>query len=136
MEDNKPIIATIVEILSTTEVLINKGRNDGVKKGTKFKIIAKEVDVKDKGEYIGTYYHGKGEIFAKEIFDKFTYCSTGSVTEWEEEESEPITSSMKPFGFGNKKRKLKSTKPIELNVQEINHYLEEQVNVGDKVVEI
>lgn len=126
----EPLQARIVTIISPTEFVIDKGEAHDVKTGTKFDIIAKEIQVVGvDGESLGSFVYIKGTIYASDVYERFTLCRTGTKAEWEE--------SAFPFGIVGAKRRTKTLIDIELPIDKWNaEKVEREVKVGDTVVQV
>lgn len=78
--DNTPeIIGKVAEIISDREVILNRGRADGVKKGMYFKILDPAgigITDPDTGEDLGGIKRIKIVVVAVEVADRLTLAQT------------------------------------------------------------
>lgn len=138
--ENK-IRGNIVKILSENEFLINRGEIQGVKRGAKFKIVAKEIQVTDIDERaLGVYVHTKGELYVADVYGEFSHCKTGTITEWEEEvvpsAHDALLSMAKIWTIPKTHKKVKSTRPIMLSVDDDDtENLDLTIRVGDTIIQ-
>lgn len=69
----------MAQILNERELVINRGRNDGVTRGMRFAVLAAtptEVVDPDSKEILGTVDREKIRVEARLVEDKFAVCST------------------------------------------------------------
>jgi hypothetical protein len=74
----KEIHAKIIKLMSKTQVVINKGKNDGVKIGMIFGIklmLPDIVDPEDESNVLSGIYYEKGEIRVDSVFDRMSFAS-------------------------------------------------------------
>lgn len=74
----KEIDAKIIKFMSETQIVINKGKNDGIKIGMIFgiKLILPDiVDPDDESNVLSGVYYDKGEIRIDFVFDKMSFSS-------------------------------------------------------------
>lgn len=84
MTDDRPRKSHLIEglvagVLSERELTINVGSAQGVKLGTKFRVLANEpIEVPDPetGEVLGTVAHEKVRVRAVEVKPRFSVCRT------------------------------------------------------------
>jgi hypothetical protein len=74
----------VARILNEHELIINRGRQDGVTLGMRFAVLADEtLDVTDPdtGQSLGTWDRPKVHVVVTEVQDKFAVCETYEVVE-------------------------------------------------------
>jgi len=74
----KEISAKIIKFMSETQVVLNKGKNDGIKIGMIFgiKLILPEiVDPDDESNVLSGIYYDKGDIRIDSVFDRMSFAS-------------------------------------------------------------
>lgn len=127
--------AKIIKILSPSEFIINKGTADGLKKGAKLSIIGKEIPISDlDGADLGMFVYSKGELYARDVHEKFAYCRTGTRVESRNLPS-PLFSATPAYMFGT--RTVSEEVTIELDVDPDAECVSvSPVAVGDEVVEV
>ena len=72
-----PIEGKIAKILDEFNIIVNKGRADGVAEGMRFVVYAEVDEVTDPetGESLGNWELIKGRLAASHVQDKMTVCS-------------------------------------------------------------
>ncbi len=69
----------VAELLNTRELAINIGKNLGVQKGMKFKVLAAEpilIKDPDTQEELGEFDREKVRVEVTEVYDNFSVCKT------------------------------------------------------------
>jgi hypothetical protein len=110
----------ITNIIDQYKVIINIGTNKNVNIGTKFKIIAKRLEIRDPDtkELLGSTVIEKGRVRVTEVFEKFCIAETyGKIIQ----PNPPL------FTFNRE-----VDKPLKTSGEEVSF----DVRIGDEVVEI
>jgi hypothetical protein len=122
------IEARVARILTERELIINRGRDDGVTAGMQFEVLAREsLEITDPetGTSLGSLDRPKLRIEATDVYAKFAVCETF-------ETFEDLDGPFSPSDFFRPRRRL----PATLKVQEALPPLTEEdsiVKVGDRV---
>jgi hypothetical protein len=121
----------VARILTERELIITRGRQDGVVVGMQFEVLAREtLEVTDPetGESLGALDRSKVRVEATEIYDKFAICETVQLVD-------TGSGLMSPSDFFRPRRTL----PHTLNAKESLPPLSEAesiVKVGDRVRQV
>ena len=78
-ETNKPIKGKIVSIVTHRNVVINRGAQDGVRKGMKFSVLLKVGRIEDPEDPTNTLESlsfVKAKITVSAVYDRMSYCAT------------------------------------------------------------
>lgn len=106
-----------------------------MKKGAKLSIIGKEIPIRDlDGTDLGTFVYSKGELYARDVHETFTYCRTGTRVESRRLPS-PLFSTTPANLLGP--RTVSEEVTIELRIDPDAECVSiSPVVVGDEVVEV
>lgn len=125
----------IIKILSDTEVIIDKGEVDGVKSGMEFEITSSPIEIEDlSGNNLGEFYYSKGKVYAKQVKEKFTLCTTGETTEYERVPSAfEMVGKLNPLS--SKRKKVIKKEKLQVKDKDIDVSISTNVIIGDLVIE-
>jgi hypothetical protein len=127
-EEPVVIEGRVAQILNHRELIINRGRNDGVAHGMTFEILIGEplqVNDPETGESLGILERTKASVRASEVHDKFAVCQRRQRIARRE-------SRVAPEGFFAPKSRGSPTVADETNVDLLSEE-EQEIKVGDRV---
>lgn len=138
MNENK---FKIIKIIDDYKVVINTGKNNKVKKGDKFEIYIKGVELKDEetGTSYGTLDYVKAIVEAVEVFEKASVCE--NVETYTEKQTPTLQAGLKSlngiaaslYGYGEEKTYIK---PLEVDQSQVTGYgveIDKTIRIGDLV---
>lgn len=133
-QPQEPIKAKVAKILSIRELMINKGKNDGVKVGMVFKIIAKdsiEIFDPDTKKSLGFYDREKIKVKVTQVFDLMAVCSTFK-------EDDGLFSTLRPTSLSTilSQDNSPTLKTADSIVPEPLSESDSYINIGDNAISL
>jgi hypothetical protein len=118
----------VARILTERELIINRGRNDGVSPGMQFEVLASEsLEITDPetGQSLGALDRPKLRVEATDVYPQFTVCETF-------EAIDDLEDRISPSDFFRPRRRLPATLRIQESIPPLSEE-ESVVKVGDRV---
>ena len=135
MAATKTLTGQVAQILNAKEVVINLGRDQGIKPGMKFAILTDPLEIKDPttGEFLEQLVREKTRVEAKEVHNKIAVCRTYR------SQSVPQRRTVGTFGLIGDMLLPSMNDSFDVEREALDHvapYANEYVKIGDRVARI